>query len=151
HTISLARARELARECRELRLRGIDPLQAKQDRQNAARLAAVKTMTFGQCVDAYLQTHEIGWRNVKHREQWRMTFQDYCKTISDLPVQNIDTDLVLKVLTPLWTTRTETAKRLRGRIERVLSWAKGRGLRDGENPARWSGHLDEMLASPSKI
>jgi len=66
-------------------------------------------------------------------------------------VKDIDTDLVLRVLTPLWTTRTETAKRTRGRIERVLAWAKGRGLRDGENPARWAGHLDEMLASPAKI
>jgi integrase len=119
--------------------------------RNAARLETTKAMTFGQCVEAYLQTHEAGWKNVKHREQWRMTLTDYCKIISDLPVQTIDTDLVLRVLTPLWKSRTETAKRLRGRIERVLSWAKGRGLRDGENPARWAGHLDEMLAAPSKI
>jgi integrase len=149
--VSLAEAREKAAAARKLRLEGVDPIEARKERRTAARLEAAKHMTFGQCVEAYLQTHEIGWKNVKHREQWRMTLTDYCKTISDLPVQAIDTDLVLKVLTPLWTTRTETAKRLRGRIERVLSWAKGRGLRAGENPARWAGHLDEMLASPSKI
>jgi integrase len=151
HTISLATAREMARECRELRLRDIDPLQAKRVRRDESRLATVKQMTFGQCVEAYLQTHEIGWKNEKHRQQWRMTLTKYCKTISDLPVKDIDTDLVLRVLTPLWTTRTETATRLRARIERVLAWAKGRGLRDGENPARWNGHLDEMLAPPAKI
>ena len=149
--VSLAEAREKATAARKLRLEGIDPIEARNAQRTAARLEAVKAMTFGQCVEAYLQTHEIGWRNAKHREQWHMTLTKYCRLISDLPVQNIDTDLVLKVLTPLWTSRTETAKRLRGRIERVLSWAKGRGLRDGENPARWSGHLDEMLASPSKI
>ena len=80
-----------------------------------------------------------------------MTLTKYCAPITDLPVRAVDTNLVLKVLEPLWRERTETAKRLRGRIERVLSWAKGRGLREGENPARWSGHLDEMLAAPSKI
>jgi integrase len=149
--VSLAEAREKAALARKLRLEGVDPIEARKAQRTAAHLEAMKAMTFGQCVEAYLQTHEVAWKNVKHREQWRMTLTEYCKSISSLPVQAIDTDLVLKVLTPLWTTRTETAKRLRGRIERVLSWAKGRGLRAGENPARWAGHLDEMLASPSKI
>src|SRR5262249_442059 len=149
--VSLAEAREKAASARKLRLEGIDPIEARNAQQTAARLEAAKAMTFGQCVEAYLQTHEISWRNVKHRDPWHMTLTKYCKTISEVPVQNIDTDLVLRVLTPLWKTRTETAKRLRGRIERVLSWAKGRGLRNGENPARWAGHLDEMLASPARI
>jgi integrase len=149
--VSLAEAREKAAGARKLRLEGVDPIEARKAQRTASRLEAAKAMTFGQCVEGYLQTHEIGWKNEKHRQQWKMTLTDYCKIISDLPVQNIDTDLVLRVLTPLWKSRTETAKRLRGRIERVLSWAKGRGLRNGENPARWSGHLDEMLASPSKI
>jgi integrase len=149
--VSLAEAREKAAGARKLRLEGVDPIEARKAQRTATRLEAAKAMTFGQCVEAYLQTHEIGWKNEKHRQQWKMTLTEYCKIISDLPVQNIDTDLVLRVLTPLWKTRTETAKRLRGRIERVLSWAKGRGLRDGENPARWNGHLSEMLASPSKI
>jgi integrase len=149
--VSLAEAREKAAGARKQRLEGIDPIEGRKARRTADRIEAAKAMTFGQCVQAYLETHETAWKNPKHREQWRMTLTDYCKIISDLPVQNIDTDLVLRVLTPLWKTRTETAKRLRGRIERVLSWAKGRGLRAGENPARWAGHLDEMLASPSKI
>jgi integrase len=80
-----------------------------------------------------------------------MTLTRYCKPIADLPVKLVDTDAVLRVLTPLWTTRNETATRLRERIESVLSWAKGRGLWDGENPARWAGHLDEMLAKPAKV
>lgn len=151
YTVGLAEARERARTMRLALLDGLDPLETKRVERDRRRLEAAKAMTFGQCVDAYLQTHDSGWGNAKHRKQWRMTLTAYCKPISDLPVKDIDTDLVLRVLTPLWATRTETAKRLRGRIERVLSWAKGRGLRDGENPARWAGHLDEMLARPSKI
>jgi integrase len=149
--VSLAEAREKASCARKLRLEGIDPLEDRKSRQTAARLEAAKAMTFGQCVEAYLQTHEVAWKNEKHRKQWAMTLTEYCKPISSLPVQVIDTDLILRVLTPLWKTRTETARRLRGRIERVLSWAKGRGLRTGENPARWSGHLDEMLPNPVKV
>jgi integrase len=149
--VSLAEAREKAAAARKLRLDGIDPIEARKAQRTAVRLEAAKAMSFGACVDAYLQTHEAAWNNPKHRAQWRMTLTEYCKPISGLPVKAVDTDLVLRVLTPLWKTRTVTAKRLRGRIERVLSWAKGRGLRDGENPARWDGHLDEMLPSPAKI
>jgi integrase len=151
HTIGLAEARDKARSLRQQLLDDIDPLDARRQRRADERLERAKQMSFGACVEAYLATHEIAWKNDKHRAQWRMTLTKYCSSISDLPVKDIDTDLVLRVLTPLWATRTETAKRLRGRIERVLSWAKGRGLRSGENPARWSGHLDEMLARPSKV
>src|SRR5262245_30151754 len=149
--VTLAEAREKALAARKLRLEGIDPIDARNAKRNTARLEATKAMTFGACADAYLQTHETAWKSAIHRNQWRMTLTEYCRPIANVPVKDVDTNLVLKVLTPLWTTRTETAKRLRGRIERVLSWAKGRGLRDGENPARWLGHLDEMLPSPSKI
>jgi integrase len=149
--VSLAEARDKAAAARKHRLNGTDPIEARRAQRTAAQLEAAKAMTFGACVDAYLETHEAAWKNAKHREQWRMTLTKYCKAIADLPVKEINTDLVLRVLTPLWKTRTVTAKRLRGRIERVLSWAKGRGLRDGENPARWQGHLDEMLPSPAKI
>jgi integrase len=149
--VTLAEARMKAAAARKLQIEGIDPLEDRRRRRNEARLDAAKAMTFGACVEAYLTTHEIAWKNEKHAAQWRMTLTKYCKPISDLPIKDIDTDLVLRVLTPLWKTRTETGKRLRGRVERVLSWAKGRGLRDGENPARWAGHLDEMLAAPSKI
>jgi integrase len=151
HTIGLGEARDKARSLRQQLLADVDPLTAKRQQRAERRLEAAKAMSFGQCVEAYLAAHEISWKNDKHRQQWRMTLTKYCSSISDLPVKNVDTDLVLRVLTPLWGTRTVTATRLRGRIERVLAWAKGRGLRDGENPARWSGHLDEMLAAPSKV
>jgi hypothetical protein len=124
HTVSLAEARNKARSLRQQLLDGVDPLTAKQEQAVQQRLAAAKQMTFGACVEAYLQTHDASWSN-KHRHQWRMTLTEYCRSISGLPVQAIDTDLVLRVLTPLWKTRTETAKRLRGRIERVLSWPRG--------------------------
>jgi integrase len=150
HTLSLAEARAKARSLRQLLLDGIDPLSVKREQQAKRRLETVKATTFAQCVQAYLQTHDASW-SVRHSEAWRMTLTKYCKPIADLPVNAIDTDLVLRVLTPHWKERTETAKRLRGRIERVLAWAKGRGLRDGENPARWAGHLDEMLPKPSKV
>jgi integrase len=151
HTRGLKEARGKARDLRLQLLDGIDPLAAKRKERERGRLEAAKQMTFGACAEAYLETHDAAWKNEKHRQQWRMTLTKYCKPISDLPIEEIDTDLVLRVLTPLWKTRTETGKRLRGRIERVLSWAKGRGLRAGENPARWDGHLDEMLAAPSKV
>jgi integrase len=151
HTIGLSEARTKARTLRQELLDDIDPLVARRERRAAQRLEEAKTMTFSQCVEAYLAAHEGSWKSARHAAQWRMTLTKYCRDISDLPVKDIDTDLVMRVLTPLWSTKTETARRLRGRVERVLAWAKGRGLRDGENPARWSGHLDEMLAAPSKI
>ncbi len=151
HTIGLSEARDKARRLRQQILDDVDPLEAKRQHRAEQRLETAKAMSFGQCVEAYLAAHEISWKNDKHRQQWRMTLTKYCSSIAALPVKDIDTDLVLRVLTPLWATRTESATRLRGRIERVLAWAKGRDLRDGENPARWSGHLDEMLAAPSKV
>jgi integrase len=151
HTVSLKEARERARKARLQLLDGIDPIDAKRAERNAQALAKAQEMTFGQCVVQYLEAHDAAWGSRKHAAQWRMTLTEYCKPISNLPVKDIDTDLVLRVLTPLWKTRTPTAKKLRGRIEHVLAWAKGRGLRTGENPARWSGHLDEMLAAPGKV
>ena len=151
HTRGLKEAREEAKRLRQLLLDGIDPLVARNEQAQKRRLETAKQMTFGTCVTAYLEAHDAAWSNATHRAQWRMTLTEYCKAISELPVKDIDTDLVLSVLTPLWKTRTTTAARLRGRIERVLAWAKGRGLRSGENPARWSGHLDEMLPAPRKV
>jgi hypothetical protein len=151
HTFSLHEARDKAKQLRQQLKGGIAPLAAKAEQAQQQRLEAAKAMTFGQCVDAYLETHDAAWKNARHAAQWRMTLTEYCQEIADLPVKSIDTDLILRVLTPIWKTKTTTADRLRGRIERVLSWAKGRGLRSGENPARWQGHLDEMLAAPGKI
>jgi integrase len=152
YTIDLKRAREDARKARELLHDGIDPIEARKTRRMQQRLDAVKAMTFDQCADAYITAHDPSWSNPKHRQQWRNTLRDYASpVIGDLAVSAIDTSLVLKVLEPLWASRPETASRLRGRIENVLDWAKVRGHRDGENPARWKGHLDHLLPARSRM
>jgi integrase len=151
-TIDLKRAREDARKARELVHDGIDPIEHRKTKRMQQRLAAVKAITFDQCADAYIAAHEPSWGNPKHRQQWRNTLKDYASpVIGNLAVSDVDTGLVLKVLEPLWTSRPETASRLRGRIESVLDWAKVRGHRDGENPARWKGHLDHLLPARSKV
>jgi len=126
-----------------------DPL---ADRR-AAKVVSAATPTFGAAADAYLASHENAWRSPKHREQWRMTLGSYCEAIRDVPVDKVDTQAVLKVLTPLWTRAPETASRLRGRIEAVLSSAQvgGHISPDRPNPARWKGWLDQMLAQPKKL
>jgi integrase len=107
---------------------------------------------FRECAESYIAAHEAGWRNATHRQQWRNTLETYVyPVIGKLPVQDIDTPLVLKVLEPIWRDKTETANRIRGRIESVLDYAKAREYRSGENPARWRGHLSLMLAQPNKI
>ncbi len=109
-------------------------------------------MIFQQCAGKYIEAHEGAWRNVKHAQQWTNTLTTYVyPVIGALRPQAIDTDFVMRVLQPLWLTKTETAKRLRGKIESILDWAKVQGLHDGENPARWSGHLDHLLEAPSKV
>jgi integrase len=151
-TIDLKRAREDARKARELVHDGTDPIEARKAKRIRQRLDAVKAMTFDQCADAYITAHDPSWSNPKHRQQWRNTLKDFASpVIGDLPVSAIDTALVLKILEPIWHDRTETASRLRGRIESVLDWAKVRGLRDGENPARWRGHLDKLLPRRSRV
>jgi integrase len=109
-------------------------------------------MTFDQCRDAYIAAHRASWRNAKHQVQWVSTLAAYASpTLGNLPVQSIDVALVMKVLEPIWSAKPETSSRLRGRIERILDWAKARGFRSGENPARWRGHLDHLLPARSKI
>jgi integrase len=152
HTISLAKAREFARECRELRLQGIDPIAHRRASLAARKASEAKAMTFKQCAEAYMASHEDAWRNARHREQWRRSLAMYVyPTFGELPVAAIDIGLVMKVIEPLWKTRTETGSRVRGRIERILDWAKVRGFRSGENPARWRGHLDHLLPARSKL
>jgi integrase len=152
YTIDLKRAREDARKARELVHDGFDPIEHRKTRRMQERLAATKAITFDQCAEAYITAHDPSWSNPKHRQQWRNTLKDYASpVIGDLAVSAIDTGLVLKVLEPLWATVPETASRLRGRIESVLDWAKVRGHRDGENPARWKGHLDHLLPARAKV
>jgi integrase len=152
HTISLARAREKARAAREQRLDGGDPIEAKHAARQQARLAAAKAMSFQQCAEAYIAAHKAGWRNPKHAAQWPSTLGTYVYPMfGSLPVQTIDVGLVMRALEPLWTVKPETAGRVRGRIESVLDWAAARGYRQGENPARWKGHLENLLPQKSKV
>ncbi|MGB7196646.1 MAG: integrase arm-type DNA-binding domain-containing protein [Collimonas pratensis] len=152
HTITLAEARTKALNCRRQLLDGIDPLDEKQTRQAAQKIVAAKAMTFSECADAYIETHRAGWKNVKHAAQWESTLDTYAAPFfGDLPVTAVDTTLVMKALEPIWITKNETATRVRGRIESVLDWATVRGYRTSENPARWKGHLDHLLAKPSKV
>jgi integrase len=149
--VSLKEARERAAECRRLLWQGVDPIEAKQAKRTAARIEAAKTVTFGWCVDQYIKQHEVKWTNVKHRDQWHDTLHDHAALLCKLPVASVDTALVLKVLEPIWTETPETASRLRGRIERVLAWATVSGYRQGDNPARWVGHLREVLPSKNQL
>jgi integrase len=149
---SLAEARAAAQEARKLRHQGIDPIEARRATRAQTRLDAAKAMTFQQCADAYIAKHRAGWRNGKHAAQWEATLATYAgPVIGGLPVQAIDTALVMKVIDPLWVVKPETASRLRGRIERVLDWARVRGYRSGDNPARWRGHLDHLLPPRGKV
>ncbi len=146
HTISLAEARERARQCRKLRLDGVDPIEKRRGRRVEARLEAAKALTFAECAAAYIEAHRSGWRNAKHAAQWSATLAAYVHPVfGTLPVQAVDVALVLRAVEPIWSTRPETASRVRGRIESVLDWAAARGYRAGENPARWRGHLENLL------
>jgi integrase len=150
--VSLADARERAKEARRLLLDGEDPIEHRKATRVARRIESAKDMTFEHCADAYIKAHAAGWRNEKHGDQWRATLATYAfPVIGKLPVAAVDTPLVLKVLRPIWDSKTETANRLRGRIEKVLDYARVSGYRAGENPARWKGHLDHMLARKSKV
>ena len=152
HTITLAEAREKARDCRKLLLEGRDPIAEKQARKAAARIEAAKRITFAEAAETYITDHHAAWKNEKNRTQWRNTLRDYAyPVIGKLPVAAIDTGLVLRVLQPIWTTKTETAARVRMRIERILSWATVQGFRSGDNPARWDKHLDNLLPAQAKV
>jgi integrase len=147
----LQEARAKALDARRKRHEGIDPIEARRAERARQRLDAAKAITFGEVAALYIASHRAGWRNEKHAAQWETTLKTHAAPITSLPVQAVDTALVVKVLEPLWTTRPETASRLRGRIESVLDFAKVRDFRDGENPARWRGHLAKLLPARSKV
>ena len=150
--VSLAEARERARACRDLRAAGIDPRAKRDADRTAAKVATARAVTFDQAAAAYIKAHGPGWRNPKHRQQWANTLATYCSpVIGALPVGAVDVGLVLQILAPIWSTKPETAGRLRGRIEVILDWARARGYRDVENPARWKGLLDVLLPKRSKL
>jgi integrase len=150
--VSLARARQKARACREQRADGIDPLEAKRAGQQRRRLEAARAMTFRQCAEGYIAANKIGWKNAKHAAQWPSSLAAYVYPVfGDLPVQAIDVGLVMKALEPVWQKKSETASRVRMRIEAVIDWATARKYRQGDNPARWRGHLDQLLPPPGKV
>jgi integrase len=152
HTVSLAEARDLALACRKLRLQGIDPIEHRRAQRADQQLAAAKGITFRQCAEGYIAAHRAGWRNEKHAAQWPSTLEAYAYPVfGNLSVQAIDTGLVMKALEPIWNKKPETASRVRGRIESVIDWATARGYREGENPARWRGHLQNLLAPRNKV
>lgn len=144
NAVTLATARELAAKARAQLAAGVDPISAK---------GAVKviTPTFGDCSDEFIDDMTPQFRNAKHIHQWKMTLEVYAKPLRTKPIDQVKTSDIVSVLKPIWLTKSETASRLRGRIERVLDAAKARGLRSGENPARWRGHLDKLLPKRRKL
>jgi integrase len=150
--VTLAEARDKALACRKMLHAGIDPIEHERAQRMQALLATASTMTFRQCAETYIRAHEASWRNDKHRAQWPSTLETYAyPMIGALPVQAVDTGLVMKILEPIWTTKPETASRVRGRIEAVLDWATVRTYRSGPNPARWKGHLDKLLPAKGTV
>jgi integrase len=151
-TVSLAEARDQALECRKLREKEIDPIDAREAARRQAALERVRSLRFREAAKTYMSAHGVAWKNDKHAAQWASTLEAYAyPVIGDVSVQSIDTALVMKVIEPIWAIKPETANRVRGRIETVLDWATARGYRHGENPARWRGHLDKLLPSRAKV
>lgn len=140
--VPLTQARKVAANARQQLASGVDPLLARQK---------PATMTFAEAASALIESMSPAWRNAKHRAQWKMTLTVYCAPIASKAAADITTDDVLRVLKPLWLAKPETGSRLRGRIERALDYAKARGMRSGENPARWRGHLDALLPKRQKL
>lgn len=150
--VSLAGAREAARTAREKIRNGIDPIEEGRTARNALRVSQASSKTFEECARAYIQAHEQGWRNAKHAQQWTNTLTTYAFPFcGSLQVSDVGLPHVLQILEPIWSTKTETATRVRNRVELVLDWATARGYRAGLNPARWRGHLDKLLPKPEKV
>lgn len=141
--VSLAQARDRAAEARTLLAHGHDPLQARDAGKAPGK-------TFGECADAYIEAHKGAWKTDAQANQWEQSLREYGPA-RELRVADVDTDVVIACLSPIWASKTETASRTRARIERVLDWARVSGLRTGDNPARWRGHLDKLLPKPSKV
>lgn len=154
-SVTLARARELAATYRgqvKDKLAPVDPIETTKAAKAQRGIEQAKRMTFKECAEAYIEANRAGWKNAKHAAQWGSTLTTYAyPVIGDTPVALVETPLIVKSLQPIWTTKTETASRLRGRIENVLDWAKVSGFRQEDNPARWRGHLDHILPAASKV
>ena len=150
--VTLAIAREKARAMREKVDSGVDPILEREQQRSALAAAVASAMTFKAAAEKYIAAHEAGWKNAQHSEQWTNTLTAYAfPIIGKISVADIETSHVMRVIEPIWTTKTETASRVRGRIESVLGWATVRGYRKGDNPARWRGHLEHLLPARSDV
>jgi integrase len=151
HTVTLEQAREKAADARRIIRDGGNPREARREARQAVLVAQAKSMSFDDAAKAYVEGHKAGWSD-KHGKQWPATLTRYTSPVfGNLPVSAIDTGMVMRVLQPIWSSKNETASRLRGRIETVLSWARVQGYRSGENPALWKGHLDHLLPARGKV
>jgi integrase len=150
NVVSLAEARVRAKEMQKIILDGKDPLTLKRDAIIAEKLAMVKRKTFKECCKEFMATKLPTMRNDTHRRQWRRTLEETYPIMGDIPVADIDTDIVERALKPVWDRAPVTASRLRGRIEGVLDWATVKKFRQGDNPARWTGHLEHVFPAKPK-
>jgi len=151
-SVLLSSAKDRARATLDKIFSGLDPVEEKQRQRSALRAAKAKAVSFSKVAEQYIAQHEAGWKNPKHAAQWVTTLSTYAFPVfGSVTVASVDTPLVLKVLEPIWTKKTETASRLRGRIEVILDYATAKGLRDGPNPARWKGHLALTLPARRKV
>ena len=150
--VTLASARERARAMREKADSGVDPILEREQQRSALAAAVASAMTFKEAAEKYIAAHEAGWKSAKHGEQWINTLTAYAfPIIGKISVADIETSHVMRVIEPIWRAKTETASRVRGRIESVLGWAIVRGYRKGDNPARWRGHLEHLLPARSDV
>jgi integrase len=151
-TVTLSEARIAARKLRTEIAEGVDPVQKKRDKQSALKADIASAVSFAYCAEHYIATHEAEWKSAKHRAQWPATLKTYAyPVIGQLLVRDVSTAHVRAVVEPIWQGKTETAKRTLNRIALVLDWATSAGYRSGDNPARWAGHFDALLPSPSRI
>lgn len=151
-TVSLAEARGLASECRKMLAEGRDPIEARNADRERAALEEADGLTFKKAATDYIENNRASWKNAKHAQQWTNTLQTYAfPVIGKIDVRHVDTSMIVRILQPIWATKTETASRVRGRMECVLDYAKAIGKRSGENPARWRGHLDKIFPAEGKV
>lgn len=150
--VPLAQAKDDARAARAKVRAGIDPIEEQRAARSALKASQMALLTFKQCAESYIDAHKAGWKNEKHQKQWSSTMEAYVyPKIGSVLARDVELPQVLAVLEPIWKTKTETASRVRGRVESVLDWAAARNYRQGLNPARWKGHLDKLLPKPSKV
>ncbi len=151
-TVTLSEARVEALECKKGLREGVDPIKARNERLERIKADNVGVLTFKKCAEEYLKAHSARWKSTRHAEIWKSSLKRFAyPSLGHLPVNTIERSQIMRALDPIWREKTETASRLRGRLENILDWATVQGLRKGENPARWKGHLDKLLPKPSEL